>query len=49
MDKIYEEEHKIEAKKHPKPKFLNLISIEQFKLNLESLQHKRNLNKGAAK
>ncbi len=49
MDKIYEEEHRIEAKKHPKPKLLNLISIEQFKLNLQSLQRTENLNKGAAK
>jgi len=43
MDIIYEEEHKAEERKHPKPKFLNFISFENFKLNLSNKERGKNL------
>lgn len=43
MDKIYEEEHRIEEKKHPKPKFMSPVSINTF------IQNLKNINKGGGR
>ncbi len=40
MDKIYEEEHRIEEKKHPKAKIISPVSIDTF------IQNLKNINKG---